>query len=481
MTDAVVIAGYARTPMGGFQGALSGLKATDLGAVAVKAAVERAGVSPDTIDRIYMGCVLPAGLGQAPARQAALGAGLPQSVEATTVNKMCGSGMQAAIMAAEALAAGTADVILAGGMESMTNAPYALPKHRSGARIGHDRVIDTMMMDGLEDAYEPGKAMGVFAEQAVRDYQFTRAEQDAYAIRSLNRASEAIASGAFASEIVAVTVPGRGGDTVVDIDEQPGKAKPDKIAGLKPAFMRDGTITAANASSISDGAAALVLTRASVAEKLGLPVLARIVATAAHAHEPARFTTAPVPAMRKVLEKAGWTLQSWVPEDELNIGRLSECNSMIIAYEGYREFGHLAHDPAQPLWEVVRNRILAGAAISRDDYEHAVAQRAHAAEAFRRAIGSSGVLLMPVSGHGALPLDDQDAAHVSIGTFSRASNYLGTPAIALPAGFDEAQMPIGVQLLSPVSTDMHLLNMASAMAPALLLDERKPELGRWGL
>jgi len=181
------------------------------------------------------------------------------------------------------------------------------------------------------------------------------------------------------------------------------------------------------------------------------------------------------------LEKAGWTLQSWVPEDELNIGRLSECNSMIIAYEGYREFGHLAHDPAQPLWEVVRNRILAGAAISRDDYEHAVAQRAHAAEAFRRAIGSSGVLLMPVSGHGALPLDDQDAAHVSIGTFSRASNYLGTPAIALPAGFDEAQMPIGVQLLSPVSTDMHLLNMASAMAPALLLDERKPELGRWGL
>lgn len=183
----------------------------------------------------------------------------------------------------------------------------------------------------------------------------------------------------------------------------------------------------------------------------------------------------------RTLEKAGWTLQSWVPEDELNIGRLSECNSMIIAYEGYREFGHLAHDPAQPLWEVVRNRILAGAAISRDDYEHAVAQRAHAAEAFRRAIGSSGVLLMPVSGHGALPLDDQDAAHVSIGTFSRASNYLGTPAIALPAGFDEAQMPIGVQLLSPVSTDMHLLNMASAMAPALLLDERKPELGRWGL
>ncbi len=307
--DPIVIVSYARTPMGAFQGALSPLTATQLGAAAVKAAVDRAGIATDAADRIYMGCVLPAGLGQAPARQAAVGAGLGLNTEATTVNKMCGSGMQAAIMAHEALSAGAAGIVIAGGMESMTNAPYALPKHRSGARIGHDRIIDTMMMDGLEDAYEPGKAMGVFAEQAVRDYQFTRAEQDEYAIRSLARASEAIASGAFAREIVPVTVPGRGGDTVIDTDEQPGKARPDKIPSLKPAFAKDGTITAANASSISDGAAALVMTRASVAERLGLPVVARVVATAAHAHEPANFTTAPVPAIRKALAKAGWAVE----------------------------------------------------------------------------------------------------------------------------------------------------------------------------
>ena len=307
--DPIVIASYARTPMGAFQGALSPLTATQLGAAAVKAAVDRAGIAADAADRIYMGCVLPAGLGQAPARQAAVGAGLGLNTEATTVNKMCGSGMQAAIMAHEALSAGAADIVIAGGMESMTNAPYALPKHRSGARIGHDRIIDTMMMDGLEDAYQPGKAMGVFAEQASRDYQFTRAEQDDYAIRSLARASEAIASGAFAREIVPVTVKGRGGDTVVDTDEQPGKARPDKIPSLKPVFAKDGTITAANASSISDGAAALVMTRASVAEKLGLPIVARVVATAAHAHEPAKFTTAPVPAIHKVLAKAGWAVE----------------------------------------------------------------------------------------------------------------------------------------------------------------------------
>ena len=306
--DPVVIASYVRTPMGGFQGLLSSVKATDLGAAAIKAAVERAGASSDAIDRIYMGCVLPAGLGQAPARQAALGAGLGLSTEATTVNKMCGSGMQAAIMAHEALSCGAADIVIAGGMESMTNAPYALPKHRGGARIGHDRIIDTMMMDGLEDAYEPGKAMGVFAEEAVRDYQFTREDQDAYAIRSLERANAAIGSGAFAREITPVTVKSRGGDTIVDTDEQPGKAKPDKIPSLKPAFVKDGTITAANASSISDGAAALVMTRASVAEKLGLKTVARVVATAGHAHEPSKFTTAPVPAMRKVLDKAGWTV-----------------------------------------------------------------------------------------------------------------------------------------------------------------------------
>jgi acetyl-CoA C-acetyltransferase len=307
--DPVVIASYARTPMGGFQGMFAEVKATDLGVAAVKAAVERAGVSPDLIERIYMGCVLPAGLGQAPARQAALGAGLPRSVEATTVNKMCGSGMQAAIMAYDALAAGSIDVAIAGGMESMTNAPYALPKHRAGARIGHDRIIDTMMMDGLEDAYEPGKAMGVFAEEAVRDYQFTRAEQDDYALRSLARANEAIASGAFTREIVPVTVSGRKGETVIDTDEQPGNARPEKIPSLKPAFLKDGTITAANASSISDGAAALVMTRRSVAEKLGLPIVAKVVATAAHAHEPAQFTTAPVPAIRKLLAKAGWSVE----------------------------------------------------------------------------------------------------------------------------------------------------------------------------
>ncbi|MEJ7935061.1 acetyl-CoA C-acyltransferase [Sphingobium sp. AN558] len=321
--DPVVILGYARTPIGGFQGALSALKATDLGAVAVKAAVERAGVATDAIDRIYMGCVLPAGLGQAPARQAALGAGLARSVEATTVNKMCGSGMQAAIMAAEALAAGTADIIVAGGMESMTNAPYALPKHRSGARIGHDRIIDTMMMDGLEDAYSPGKAMGVFAEDAVRNYQFTRAEQDDYAIRSLARANEAIKSGAFVREIAPVTVSGRGGEAIVDTDEQPGKAKPDKIPSLKPAFVADGTITAANASSISDGAAALVMTRQSVADGLGLSAVARVIATAAHAHEPGLFTTAPVPAMRKVMDKAGWSV------DDIDLFEVNEAFAVV--------------------------------------------------------------------------------------------------------------------------------------------------------
>lgn len=332
MTDPVVIASYARTPMAGFQGAFAGVKATELGAAAVRAAVERAGVSGDAIERIYMGCVLPAGLGQAPARQAALGAGLPLSVEATTVNKMCGSGMQAAIMAHEALASGAVDVAIAGGMESMTNAPYALPKHRSGARIGHDRIIDTMMMDGLEDAYEPGKAMGVFAEEAVRDYQFTREQQDDYAIRSLSRANDAIASGAFAKEITPVKVSGRKGDIIVDTDEQPGNAKPDKIPALKPAFVKDGTITPANASSISDGAAALVMTRQSVAEKLGMPIVAKLVATAAHAHEPNMFTTAPVPAMRKVMDKAGWTV------DDVDLFEVNEAFA-VVAMIAAKELG----------------------------------------------------------------------------------------------------------------------------------------------
>jgi acetyl-CoA C-acetyltransferase len=308
MSDPVVIASYARTPMGGFQGALSGVKATDLGAAAVKAAVARAGVAAEKVEQIVMGCVLPAGLGQAPARQAALGAGLPLHVEATTVNKMCGSGMQAMIMAHDALAAGSAAVIVAGGMESMTNAPYLLTKHRGGARIGHDAIKDSMYLDGLEDAYDHGRLMGSFAEEAAQDYQFTREAQDEFAIASLNRAKAAIAGGAFAAEIVPVSVSGRGGDVVIDTDEQPGKARPDKIPTLKPAFAKDGTITAANASSISDGAAALVLTRASVAARDGLAVQARIVAHAGHAHEPAKFTTAPVPAIRKVLAKAGWSV-----------------------------------------------------------------------------------------------------------------------------------------------------------------------------
>lgn len=330
MSDPVIIAGYARTPMGGFQGALSPLKATELGAAAVKAAVERAKVATDAVDRIYLGCVLAAGLGQAPARQAALGAGLGLNTEATTVNKMCGSGMQAAIMAYEALAVGSTDIIVAGGMESMTNAPYTLPKHRSGARLGHDRIVDTMMVDGLEDAYEPGKAMGVFAEEAARDYKFTRADQDDYAIRSLIRANEAIASGAFAREITPITVMSRGGDTIIDTDEQPGKARPDKIPLLKPSFVKDGTITPANASSISDGAAALVMTRQSVAEKLGLPVIARVVATAAHAHAPAKFTTAPVPAIRKVLEKAGWLVKD---VDLFEVNEAFAVVAMIAAKE----------------------------------------------------------------------------------------------------------------------------------------------------
>ncbi len=308
MHDPVVILSYARTPMGGFQGALSGVSATALGSTAVRAAVERAGVDGSTVDQIVMGCVLPAGLGQAPARQAAIGAGLPLGVTATTVNKMCGSGMQAAIMAHDALASGSADIVVAGGMESMSNAPYLLTKHRAGARIGHDTVKDSMYLDGLEDAYDPGKLMGSFAEDSARDYQFTRVEQDDYALESLRRATAAIEAGAFAGEIVAVSVPGRGGPVTVDTDEQPGKAQPAKIPTLRPAFSKDGTITAANASSISDGAAALVLTRESVAIAHGLTPLARIVAHAAHAHEPGKFTTAPVPAIQKVLDKAGWSV-----------------------------------------------------------------------------------------------------------------------------------------------------------------------------
>ena len=325
-SDPVVILSYARTPMGSMQGSLAGASAPQLGATAVKAAVERAGVSADAVERIYMGNVLSAGLGQAPARQAAIFAGLGEHVEATTLNKMCGSGLQAAIMGAEALGAGSIDLLVAGGMESMTNAPYLSKAHRGGARIGHDRLFDHMFLDGLEDAYEPGKAMGVFAEETAQEYQFTRAAQDDFAIKSLERAQAAQKSGAFDREIVPVEVQGRKGSTTVSLDEQPAKGDVAKIPTLKAAFAKDGTITAANASSISDGAAALVMTRLSVAEKLGIKPVARVISHAAHAHAPARFTTAPVAAMRKALERAGWS------KDEVDLFEVNEafaCVAMI--------------------------------------------------------------------------------------------------------------------------------------------------------
>ena len=327
--DPVVILSYARTPMGGLQGVFSDVSATDLGAVAVKAAVERAGIAGEEIERIYMGCVLPAGLGQAPARQAAIKAGLPASVEATTVNKVCGSGMMTVMMGAEALAAGSLDLVVAGGMESMTNAPYLLKKHRSGARIGHDTAYDHMFLDGLEDAYQGG-AMGTFAQTTADEYQLTREQQDSYAIESLHRAQNAIATGGFASEVVPVTVKTRAGETVVDTDEQPGKGRPDKIPGLKPAFAKDGTITAASSSSISDGAAALVLTRASVAQAKGLAPVATVVAIAAHAQEPAKFTTAPVSAIQKVLANAGWTIAD---VDLFEVNEAFACVAMFAMHD----------------------------------------------------------------------------------------------------------------------------------------------------
>jgi acetyl-CoA C-acetyltransferase len=276
-----------------------------------------------------MGCVLPATLGQAPARQAALGAGLPLSAEATTVNKMCGSGMQAAIMGYEALAAGTVDMVVAGGMESMTNAPYLLKKHRGGARAGHDTVYDHMFLDGLEDAYD-GSSMGAFAQAVADEYQLTREAQDAYAIESLRRAQEAIATGAFASEVVPVTVKTRAGEVVVDTDEQPGKGRPDKIPTLKPAFAKDGTITAASSSSISDGAAAVVLTRESVAKAKGLTPVAKVVAVSAHAHEPNRFPTTPVNAIHKLMDKAGWQLSD---VDLFEINEAFACVAMFAMHD----------------------------------------------------------------------------------------------------------------------------------------------------
>jgi len=304
----VVIAGAARTAMGGFQGVFAPLAAPELGGAAIRAALAAAGAAPDGVEEVLMGCVLPAGQGQAPARQAGFAAGLPQSVPATTLNKMCGSGMQAVMLAADAIALGRAGLVVAGGMESMTNAPYLLPKMRGGARLGHARVIDHMFLDGLEDAYDRGRLMGTFAEDCAGAFQFTRVQQDDYALASLSRALQAQADGAFAAEIAPVTVATRKGETVVAADEQPATARPEKIPTLKPAFRKDGTVTPANSSSISDGAAALVLASAEAAAARGLTVRARILGHAAHAQAPADFPTAPVPAARKLLDRLGWSV-----------------------------------------------------------------------------------------------------------------------------------------------------------------------------
>lgn len=305
--DPIVIVGAARTPMGGFQGDFASLSASDLGAVAIAAAVKRAGIAPADVDKTIFGCVLPAGQGQAPARQASIKAGLPLSTGCTTVNKMCGSAMEAMILAHDALVAGSADVIVAGGMESMSNAPYLMPKARAGYRMGHQSVYDHMFVDGLEDAYDKGRLMGTFAEECAQSFAFTRGAQDEFAISSLSRALAANRDGSFEWEIAPVTVSGRKGETVIAHDEQPAKASPEKIPALKPAFRKDGTVTAANSSSISDGAAAVVLMRRSTAKARGLQPLATIVAHATHAQEPGQFTTAPVGAIRKLYEKTGWS------------------------------------------------------------------------------------------------------------------------------------------------------------------------------
>ena len=308
MSDSIVIVSAARTPMGSFQSDFASLAAHDLGGVAIKAAVERAGIRPEQVDEVIFGNCLMAGQGQAPARQAGFKGGLPKSAGAVTMSKMCGSGMRAAMFAHDMLLAGSAQVVVAGGMESMTNAPYLLPKARGGYRIGHDRIFDHMMLDGLEDAYEPGRSMGTFGEDCAAKYSFTRAEQDAFATASVQRAKAATETGAFAAEIAPVTVKGRGGDTVIAVDEGPGKVKLDKIPTLKPAFKKDGTITAASSSSINDGAAALVMMTAATAAQLGIKPLARIVSHAVHAQEPEWFATAPVGATRKALAKAGWSV-----------------------------------------------------------------------------------------------------------------------------------------------------------------------------
>ncbi|KWC29004.1 acetyl-CoA acetyltransferase [Burkholderia ubonensis] len=334
--DPIVIVGAARTPMGGFQGDLAAATASELGAVAIRAALERAGVPAGQVDEIVFGCVLPAGQGQAPARQAALKAGLPLAAGATTVNKMCGSGMKAAMFAHDLLVAGSADVLVAGGMESMSNAPYLLPKARGGYRMGHGQVLDHMFLDGLEDAYDKGRLMGTFAEDCAAAYGFTRDAQDTFAIASLTRAQQAIASGRFAAEVAPVQVRAGKTDTVVSIDEQPGKAKLDKIPTLKPAFREGGTVTAANSSSISDGAAALVLMRRSEAQKRGLTPKAVIVGHSTYADKPALFPTAPVGALRKLSEKTGWALR------DVDLFEINEAFA-VVAMAAMRDLD-LPHD-----------------------------------------------------------------------------------------------------------------------------------------
>ncbi len=332
----VVIVGAARTAIGGFQGTFSPVPAPKLGAEAIKSAIARAGVGETDIGEVLMGCVLPAGLGQAPARQAALGAGLPNSVPCTTVNKMCGSGMKTVMMAYDGLQSRPHDVVVAGGMESMTNAPYLLLKGRAGMRLGHGQVYDHMFLDGLEDAYEPGRLMGTFAEDTAQHYQFTRAEQDGFAITSLERAKRANTDGSFESEIAPMTVTTGRTQATVDKDEQPFTARPDKIPQLKPAFRPDGTVTAANSSSISDGAAALVLMRESEAARRGLKPIAKIVGTASHAQEPAWFTTAPVYAIRKLYEAIGWQAA------DADLYEINEAFA-VVAMAAMRDLG-LPHD-----------------------------------------------------------------------------------------------------------------------------------------
>jgi len=334
--DSVVILGAARTPMGAFQGDFASLAAHDLGGAAIKAAVERAGIAADKVDEVLFGNCLMAGQGQAPARQAGFKGGLPASAGAVTLSKMCGSGMEATLLAHDQLVAGSRDVMVVGGMESMTNAPHLLLKGRSGIRIGHDRIYDHMMLDGLEDAYEPGRAMGTFGEQCADKYKFTREAQDAFATTSVNRAKAATASGSFAAEITPVTVKTRAGDVVVSIDEGPGKVKLDKIAGLKPAFKKDGTITAASSSSINDGAAALVLARESTAKELGAKPIARIVGHATFAQEPEWFTTAPVGAVNKLLKKIGWQVKDvdlWEVNEAFAVVPMAAMTELGISHE----------------------------------------------------------------------------------------------------------------------------------------------------